>query len=222
MTAPVPTAPDATLHETRTEWRSGRPLGRVFVTPNGGLEARLDAHGARLHRVTGPHTPDATLGWDDLEALARALGRWREVRDAWAAYYVKNVVGASVLAHVHWPAGPASERRTIGFSGHVPPEKTGIHLVGSDALRAFASPRVVAPGIEAIAEFWRTEPRVGPPEGQRVGERWVVDASTVIDVRRLEARSIQNEGRFTWLAYEADVPGELLALRPTTGGGAAA
>jgi hypothetical protein len=213
---------DAALHETRTEWRAGRSLGRVYRTPNATLEARLDADGAALHRLTGPHTPDVTLRWDDLAALARAFERWREVRDEWAAYYEKGVVGASFAAQVYWPAGRAAERRAVGFAGQVPPERAGIRFGSTDALRPFESPRAVAPSIEAIAELWRTELRIGPRGGERVGERWLLDGGVVIDVRRTEARSIDGRGRFTWLAYEADVPGELLALRSTLGRGAAA
>ena len=97
MTSP---APEAALHEVRTEWRAGRSLGRVYVTPNGTLEARLDPVGARLHRRTGPHTPDGTLRWDDLATLARVFASWREVRDGWAAYYEKHVVAWSVLAEI--------------------------------------------------------------------------------------------------------------------------
>ena len=213
MSLPAEAGATASLHETRTKWRAGRSLGRVFRTPSGSLEARLAPHGATLHRIFGPIAPDTTVSWDDLAALARAFTRWEAVRDEWGAYFERGIVMAGCAAQIYWAPGHGIPQRTVGFGGGSRGRISGVALERADELRPLAVARTVEPGIEVIADLWRCEPTIGPAAGERVGERWLVEGRVSIDARRLEARTRHGATSFPWLMWESEIPSELLALR---------
>jgi hypothetical protein len=213
MSLPAALEPGASLHEVRTEWRAGRALGRVYRTPNGSLEARLAPHGASLHRVFGPIAPDVTVSWDDLAALAGAFARWEAVRDEWAAYFERGIVMAGCAAQIYWAPGRGTPQRTVGLGGGSRGRVSGVSLERKDEVRPFAAARTVAPGIEVIADLWRSEPTIGPAAGERIGERWLVEGRVAIDARRLDAHTRHGATSFPWLMWESEVPAELLALR---------
>jgi hypothetical protein len=217
VTSPVDPNPGGLLVEVRVEGSAGQAPVRVLRTPNGSLEARLSPEGASVRRPSEPKEPDVLICWPDLALVARALHRWAAVRDSWAAYFLNGHF--MCVSPVRWAPGRTTEQATEGPRTQNPWGPTCVRYGGTRELRPRTSPRALAVGLDLIADLWRRESKLGPPEGELVGERWLLDGRQIVDVRRLEARSYHGENLVRWTTKETGIPAELLAFRPTNAGG---
>lgn len=203
----------AALHGVRTEWRAGACLGHVYRNPAASVECRVSADGVLVHRRTGELCPDLAVAWPDLERLARAFARWASVADGWASYDERGVPPSPYVVRSYLPPGRDAEPVVLGFNRDEG-GRPAFHFASADELRPLPSPRAVGDGVVVVADLWRAEPAAGPPGGERVGERWTVDDRLLLDVRRRTCRLQLGPSRFVFALGEAEVPAELLALRP--------
>lgn len=207
------TSPDLVrLYEVRRDWTAGRLLGRVFRSVSESIEARTSRDGVRLHRLLGPLCDDLVLPWATFGALSRAFVRWASVRDAWASYVERGLPPSSVALRIYQPPGKEARARVLGhdrdFDG-----RRAFQFRGADEVRPLAQSRREEDGVDVVADLWRTEPDAGPPDGERVGERWALAEGVALDVRR-ETATLYAEGRqYPWLGHEWDFPWQVLAIR---------